>query len=66
MSRKYLIVVDMQEDFVYGSLGSPEAREIVPAVVEMVNGFGLQKIHTRIIIWIRRKESFCPYHTVSI
>ena len=40
MSRKYLIVVDMQEDFVYGSLGSPEAREIVPAVVEMVKGFG--------------------------
>ena len=39
MSRKYLIVVDMQEDFVYGALGSPEAREIVPAVVEMVKGF---------------------------
>ena len=47
MSRKYLIVVDMQEDFVYGSLGSPEAREIVPAVVEMVKGFGGTVLFTK-------------------
>lgn len=31
-----LIVVDMQNDFVSGALGTPEAREIVPAVVERV------------------------------
>ena len=29
-----LIVVDMQNDFVNGCLGTPEAREIVPAVVD--------------------------------
>ena len=29
---KVLIVVDMQNDFVTGSLGSKEAREIVPNV----------------------------------
>ena len=31
-----LIVVDMQNDFVTGALGTPEAREIVPAVVRRV------------------------------
>ena len=31
---KVLIVVDMQKDFVDGSLGTPEAQAIVPAVVE--------------------------------
>ena len=31
---KVLIVVDMQNDFVSGALGSPEARAIVPNVVQ--------------------------------
>ena len=31
-----LIVVDMQNDFVSGALGTPEAREIVPRVVGRV------------------------------
>lgn len=31
---KILIVVDMQNDFINGCLGTPEAREIVPAVVD--------------------------------
>ena len=30
---KILVVVDMQKDFIYGELGSPEAQAIVPAVV---------------------------------
>lgn len=29
---KVLVVVDMQNDFVAGSLGTKEAREIVPSV----------------------------------
>lgn len=33
---KALIVVDMQNDFITGSLGTPEARTIVPAVVEKI------------------------------
>ncbi|MCI9078880.1 MAG: cysteine hydrolase [Lachnospiraceae bacterium] len=33
---KVLIVVDMQNDFVYGTLGTEEAVEIVPAVTEKV------------------------------
>ena len=30
--KKVLIVVDMQEDFIRGPLGSPEAQAIIPAV----------------------------------
>ena len=33
---KYLIVVDMQNDFIDGSLGTPEAQAIVPAAVERI------------------------------
>lgn len=32
--EKILIVVDMQEDFISGPLGTPEARNIVPNVVQ--------------------------------
>lgn len=34
MYENFLIVVDMQNDFITGSLGSKEAQEIVPKVVE--------------------------------
>lgn len=34
MKKKVLIVVDMQEDFVSGSLGTKEAQAIVPRVAE--------------------------------
>ena len=37
--KKFLIVVDMQKDFVDGALGSPEAVAIVPAVVKKIRGF---------------------------
>lgn len=40
-----LIVVDMQNDFVTGALGSPEAVEIVPRVVQRVRQ-GLEKGET--------------------
>lgn len=36
MPRKILIVVDMQNDFITGPLGTPEARAIVPAVVNKI------------------------------
>ena len=37
MSRKQiLIVVDMQKDFIDGSLGTKEAQAIVPAVIERI------------------------------
>ena len=44
---KYLIVVDMQTDFITGSLGSKDAEAIVPAVVNKVKKFGGKVIFTR-------------------
>lgn len=44
---KVLVVVDMQNDFVDGSLGSPEARAIVPAVIERVEKFDGMVIATK-------------------
>ena len=37
--KKLLIVIDMQNDFVDGSLGTEEAQAIVPAVVSKIDGF---------------------------
>jgi len=36
--NKYLIVVDMQNDFISGSLGTDEAKAILPAVKEKIEG----------------------------
>lgn len=44
---KYLIVVDMQVDFISGSLGSDEAKGIVLKVVEKVKNFDGRVIFTR-------------------
>ncbi len=37
--RKILVIVDMQNDFVDGALGSREAASIVPAAAEKIRGF---------------------------
>lgn len=37
--KKTLIVVDMQNDFITGSLGTPEAEAIVPKVVEKIKQY---------------------------
>ena len=37
--KHFLIVVDMQKDFVDGALGTPEAQAIVPAVAEKIRSF---------------------------
>lgn len=44
---KYLIVVDMQVDFITGSLGSELATVIVPNVVDKVKNFDGKVIFTR-------------------
>lgn len=44
---KFLIVVDMQEDFVRGALGSAAAEAIVPRVVEKVKNFDGTVLFTR-------------------
>lgn len=44
---RYLIVVDMQVDFISGALGTKEAVAIVPSVAEKVKGFRGTVIFTR-------------------
>ena len=44
---KFLIVVDMQKDFVNGSLGSKDAEAIVPAVVKKAKEFDGDLIFTK-------------------
>lgn len=44
---KFLIVVDMQVDFINGALGSKDAEAIVPTVLEKVKGFDGKIIFTR-------------------
>ena len=38
-AKRILVVVDMQNDFITGPLGTPEARAIVPRVKEKIRGF---------------------------
>ena len=45
--RKFLIVVDMQNDFIDGSLGTPEALAIVPEVEKKIRSFDGEIIFTR-------------------
>ena len=42
-----LVVVDMQNDFIDGALGTPEAVKIVPYVKEVIEGFDGKVFFTR-------------------
>lgn len=44
---KVLVVVDMQNDFIDGALGTKEAVEIVPKVIEKIKGFSGRVLATR-------------------
>lgn len=44
--KKVLIVVDMQNDFIDGSLGTPEAVSIIPNVVKEIENFDGEVIAT--------------------
>ena len=39
MTRSYLVVIDMQHDFIDGALGTPEAQRIVSAVIRKAERF---------------------------
>ena len=45
--KQLLVVIDMQEDFISGALGTPEARAIVPAVVRRIAEFDGDVVYTR-------------------
>ena len=44
---KILVVVDMQNDFIDGALGTPEAASIVPYVKEVIESFDGKVLFTR-------------------
>lgn len=43
--KKILVVVDMQNDFVDGSLGTPEAQSILGAVVKKIRFYGAGAVY---------------------
>ncbi len=45
-ARKILIVIDMQKDFIDGSLGTPEAQAIVDNVTGLIDGFDGEVLYT--------------------
>lgn len=45
--KKLLIVIDMQEDFISGALGTKEAERIVPSVVQKIADFDGDVVYTR-------------------
>ncbi len=44
--RRFLVVVDMQNDFIYGPLGTPEAASIVDRVAERIEGYDGTVLYT--------------------
>lgn len=44
---KILVIVDMQNDFIDGALGTPEAQAILPKVAEKLRSFDGEVIFTR-------------------
>ena len=65
------IVIDMQEDFVNGSLGTPEARAIVPYIQKETHDknydmlFFTQDWHTRSIERYNLEMNRIPYHCLA-
>lgn len=47
MSNSHLIVVDMQNDFIDGALGTPEAQTIVEAVAQRASSFDGTVVFTK-------------------
>ena len=41
-----LVIIDVQNDFIDGSLGTPEARKIVPNVISLVKDWKGDIYHT--------------------
>ena len=67
--QNILIIVDMQNDFIDGALGTKEAAAIVPKVEEKIRNFEgryfSQGIPMKRIIWRHRKGKTFRFLTVS-
>ena len=69
--QKVLVVVDMQNDFIDGALGTKEAVAIVPGVKEKIKKtlmelFFLPETPMRLTISTPRKERNFLYRIVSV
>ena len=42
--KKLLVIVDMQNDFISGSLANPDAEKIVPGIVELIKNWDGERI----------------------
>lgn len=67
MSKKYLVVVDMQNDFIDGVLGTPEAKAIVPKVVDKIKNWkGIiittQDTHSKLSYNESQEGQKIPFH----
>lgn len=47
MSKQILLVIDVQNDFINGSLGTPEAQQMLPALIEKIRNFDGETILTQ-------------------
>ena len=71
--KKLLVVVDMQNDFIDGSLGTSEARAIVPAVVdkvrkakaETIDIFFTQDTHTKAYLYTQEGKNLPVKHCIK-
>lgn len=55
---KALIVIDMQNDFVMGNLGTPEARDIVPKIKAKIRNYIKNNPPTDQIVFTQDSHSF--------
>ncbi|MGI6220439.1 MAG: isochorismatase family protein [Coriobacteriales bacterium] len=67
--RRYLVVVDVQNDFVDGALGTPEAREALPHMVEKVRNFDgtvlfTKDTHTRHYLQTQEEQNLPVEHCI--
>ena len=67
--KKLLVVIDMQNDFIDGALGTKEAEAIVDNVVAKIKeypriAFTPPEIPIQLIIWKHRKANSCPLFIV--
>ena len=61
--RKAIVVVDMQNDFIDGALGTREAQEMLPRMVEKLTAARAEG--TARTTSVRRRGSGCPSSTAS-
>ena len=55
--RRTLLVIDMQNDFIFGSLPVPGAQDIINKVEDL----------TKLDIWHQvRPNTLCPFHIIII